>query len=192
MEGYSQINKEDLELLERVLSRQGYSFEEGSLEPSLEERARIYNKAAKIIHIFGCISSVVLAAVIPLKDISFATFVVLLFASRFADILSTILCLRMPWTFESNPQAQTHRLNGEFIFKYLLSILFCAGVIYLLSFWLPVLARGILLIYIMAGFVVATSNLYQTFALVKASILFYVISNSLIGVGIFFLLRVLI
>ncbi|MDD5166350.1 MAG: hypothetical protein PHQ57_03035 [Candidatus Omnitrophica bacterium] len=181
---------------------QNHSFEQGHPypdlrmiiqgEPSLEERAALYNEAEKIIYVLGCFGSVVLAAAVPFKNISFGAFVVIFFVSRCADILSTIFCLRMPWAFETNPHSQARRLSLDFILKYAVNILFCAGFVCLLSLWFSVFAKVILLTHAMAGFLVSVSNLYQTFAMVRANKLFYVISNSAIGVGVFFLLRFLI
>jgi len=201
MERYGRINEEELGLVKRVLFKQDpslwrdYPYMQPRLviekEPSLEERAALYNEIASKTFVLGGITSVVLAIATPFKNISFGTFVIILFASRLADILSTIFCLRMPWAFESNPYSEAHRLSPGCIFKNLAGILLCLVPIYLLNLWFPEVVKVLLLTYAVAGFIAAASNLYQTFSLARSSAMVFVVSNSIVGTGVFFLLKFL-
>jgi len=208
MERHSRVSEERLELLRKMLLSQGSSLEQkypyfeqqriymGLREamergPSLEERATLYSGSMNIILALGCISALVIAAALPFKSISFAAFVIILLVSRAADILSTVFGLQMPGMIESNPHSDMHRLSPEFIFKYASGLLFYTGFAYLLSYWCPLAAKVMLLAQAMVGFVVTASNLYQTLFQSRSGMAFFVISSSIMGTGVYFLLKFL-
>lgn len=201
MERYNQISKEDLELLSRLLPQQSRSFlqespyieQRVSVEsgPSLEERRRYYNGIVKDTFVLAGITSAALAIVTPFRSIPFCAFAVILFASRIADVLSTIFCLRIPTMYETNPHCEAHRLSAEVICKHLFSLLALLGPAYLLSLCSPIPIKLLLLTYTISSFVVAVSNLYQAFSLSRASTLCYAISSSLVGICVLFLARLL-
>lgn len=199
MERYSQINEEELELLKKILIEQGVSSLRSQSyldprliirdEPSLQERAEFYHKLTKKVDILAGVASIVLATFVPFKDISFTTFAVILFASRLADILSTIFCLQMPWMIEANPRCDAHSLSPEFVFRHLIKISLNLVPAYLLSLWFPVPVKILLLTYAIGGFIATASNLYQVFSLNKTNTAILAISNGAIGTGIYFLLK---
>ncbi len=199
MRTLDRVTEEQLEFMKRMYLNQGRPIEQRypypdprtmcAQEPSREERARVYKNSTRKIFVLGWIASVVLAAAVPLKDISFFSFAVILLASRAADILSTLLCLQMPWVYEANPNCDARRLSPEFLSQHIFRILSVIGFTCLLDQFCPLLARVILLAYAMSSFVVSISNLNQTFCMRKSSMGFYLFCNAALGAGALFLFR---
>lgn len=198
MERCEQIDLEKLRCILKQMGREDICLPEGlpyirhepiTRNPNLEERTQEYQQTAKTLFSLGAIAAVILAITMPLRNISFSYFVAILFGSRLADIFSTNICLQMPWMYETNPLFEPHKLNMNLVFRHLFALALYLGPLYLIGIWFPILVKVLLLTYSFVGFVAAISNLYQLFTLTKADTLLHILSNSAVGVCIFFLLK---